>query len=142
MMILTFAYRIKDRRAKKALAVHARGVNQVWNYLVARQKDIEARYHAGAPKRPWGSHFDLQKEVKGVGKELGIAQQSAQEVCKQFTISRDRNKSAPRFRASFGLKRALAACRAEAFRLISGEVLPARTFIGLLMVSRTGCNSV
>jgi phytoene dehydrogenase-like protein len=36
----------------------------------------------------------------------------------------------------------LAACRAEAFRLISGEVLPARTFIGLLMVSRTGCNSV
>jgi hypothetical protein len=37
---------------------------------------------------------------------------------------------------------ALAACRAEAFRLISGEVLPARTFIGLLMVSRTDCNSV
>jgi putative transposase len=106
-MILTFKYRIKDRRAKKALADHARGVNQVWNYLVARQKDIEDRYHAGAPKRPWGSHFDLQKEVKGVGKELGIAQQSAQEVCKQFTISRDRNKSAPRFRSSFGLKRVL-----------------------------------
>jgi len=37
---------------------------------------------------------------------------------------------------------ALAACRAEAFRLISGEVLPARTFIGRLMVSRTGCDSV
>jgi hypothetical protein len=36
----------------------------------------------------------------------------------------------------------LAACRAEAFRLISGEVLPARTFIGRLMVSRTGCDSV
>jgi putative transposase len=106
-MILAFKYRLKDRRAKKALADHARGVNQVWNYLVARQKDIEARYHAGSLKRSWGSHFDLQKEVKGVGKELGIAQQSAQEVCKQFTISRDRNKGALRFRASFGLKRAL-----------------------------------
>jgi hypothetical protein len=35
-----------------------------------------------------------------------------------------------------------AACRAEGFRLISGEVLPARTFIGGLMVSRTGCDSV
>jgi hypothetical protein len=35
-----------------------------------------------------------------------------------------------------------AACRAEGFRLISGEVLPARTFIGRLMVSRTGCDSV
>jgi hypothetical protein len=40
------------------------------------------------------------------------------------------------------VKGILAACRAEAFRLISGEVLPARTFIGRLMVSRTGCDSV
>ena len=40
------------------------------------------------------------------------------------------------------LTSALAACRAEAFKLISGEVLPARAFIGRLMVSRTGCDSV
>ena len=45
--------------------------------------------------------------------------------------------------ADFGeLWPTLAACRAEAFRLISGEVLRARTFIGRLMVSRTGCDSV
>lgn len=30
-MILTYKYRIKDRRARKVLRQHAWAVNQVWN---------------------------------------------------------------------------------------------------------------
>lgn len=106
-MILTYRYRIKDRIAKKTLLSHARGVNQIWNYLNARQRDIESRYRAGEAKRNWGSHFDLQKLVKGCGAEFGINQQTVGSVCQQFTISRDRNKGSLRFRSSFGSKRAL-----------------------------------
>jgi putative transposase len=106
-MIITYRYRVKDRSAKKTLARMAYATNQVWNYLVARHLDIEARYRSGAPKRKWGSHFDLTKLCKGVGAELGIHQQTAQEVCRQFAQSRDKDKRAPRFRSSFGSKRAL-----------------------------------
>lgn len=106
-MILTYKYRLKDRSARKTLVAYSYGVNQVWNYLNARQKDIEARYHAGAPKRNWETTFDLQKTVKGAGAEFGIHQQSVGGVCRQFAFSRDRNKGSLRFRSSFGVKRAL-----------------------------------
>lgn len=106
-MILTYKYRIKDRSARKTLARHAFGVNQVFNYLNARQKDIEARYRSGAPRRPWGSHFDLQKHVKGIGKEFDIHQQTVGAVCRQFAISRDHNRGSLRFRSSYGVNRAL-----------------------------------
>lgn len=43
----------------------------------------------------------------GVGAELGIHQQTVQEVCRQFAQSRDKNRGAPGFRSSFGSKRAL-----------------------------------
>lgn len=106
-MILTYRYRIKDRSAKKMLSRHAYAVNQVWNWCSAYQKDIEDRYRAGAPKRKWASQFDLQKLCKGVGGDLGIHQQTVQEVCRQFSESRDKNKGAIRFRSSFSAKRAL-----------------------------------
>ena len=106
-MILTYKYRIKDRSARKTLRRHAFAVNQVWNYAVAQQLDTENRYRAGAPKRKWASHFDLQKLTKGAGKELGIHQQTVGGICKQFAISRDKAKHAPRFRSSFGARRAL-----------------------------------
>ncbi len=106
-MIKTFKYRIKDNSAKKMLRRHAYGVNQIWNYLNARQKDIEKRYHSGAPKRKWGSHFDLQKLVKGCGAEFNIHQQTVGGVCKQFAVSRDKAHHSLRFRSSFGAKKAL-----------------------------------
>jgi hypothetical protein len=68
-VILTYRYRIKDNSAKKTLRRHAFACNQVWNYCAAYQRDIEARYRAGAPKRKWPSHFDLQKLTKGTSKE-------------------------------------------------------------------------
>ena len=66
-----------------------------------------ARYWAGAPRRKWLGAFDLAHACRGVGVELGIRQQTVQSVCDQFVKSRDQHKLAPRFRASFGLKRAL-----------------------------------
>jgi len=106
-VILTYRYRIKDNSAKKTLRRHAFACNQVWNYCNAYQRDIEARYRAGAPKRKWPSHFDLQKLTKGTSKELGIHAQTVGSVCEQFARSRDRAKHSLRFRASGGARRAL-----------------------------------
>lgn len=106
-MILTYRYRIKDRSAKKRLREHAYAVNQVWNYACSQQRDTEDRWKAGARPRRWASHFDLQKLCKGVGRELGIHQQSVGSVCREFAKARDKLKHAPRFRSSFGTRRAL-----------------------------------
>ena len=106
-MILTYKYRLKDRAAAKLLRAHAIAANQVWNWCVAQQRDVERRYRAGEKPRRWASHFDLAKQCKGTGKDLGIHQQSVQGICEQFTGSRDKLHHAPRFRASFGAKRAL-----------------------------------
>jgi putative transposase len=106
-MFLTYKYRLKDRSARKQLRQHAYAVNQVWNYCAAQQRDTENRYRSGAKTRRWASHFDLQKLCKGVGRELGLHQQSVGGVCRAFTQARDKLKGAPRFRSSFGTKRAL-----------------------------------
>lgn len=106
-MILTYKYRIKDRRARKYLRQHAWAVNQVWNWCVAQQRDVEARYRAGAPRRKWASHYDLKGLCKGVGRELHLNQQSVQDTCRRFTLARDKIRHAPKFRASFGTRRAL-----------------------------------
>lgn len=106
-LTLTYKYRIKDRRARKALARHAVAVNQIWNYCNAVQRDIEDRYKAGAPKRRWPTNYDLQKLVSGTSKDLGIHSSTAELTCDQFAISRDRAKHSLRFRSSFGQKRAL-----------------------------------
>lgn len=106
-MILTYRYRIKDRSARKTLRQHAYACNQVWNYANAVQRDIEARYRAGAPKRKWPSHFDLQKLTKGTSKLLGVHAQTVGAVCEQFARSRDKAKHSLRFRTSGGARRAL-----------------------------------
>ncbi len=106
-MILTYRYRLKDRHARKRLAAFARSVNQVWNWCVSQQRDTEERYRAGAKSRRWASSFTLAANCKGVGRELGIHQQTVQNVCEQFVASRTQRKRAPRFRASAGPKRAL-----------------------------------
>jgi transposase len=42
-----------------------------------------------------------------VGTELGLHQQSVNDVCRDFAKARDKAKHAPRFRSSFGARRAL-----------------------------------
>lgn len=104
---MTYRYRIKDRRASKRLGELAVGCNQVWNWCVAQQRDTESRYHAGAKPRRWASHFTLARECAGVGSELGIHQQTVQCICDVFVKSRNQARRAPKFRASFGARRAL-----------------------------------
>jgi transposase len=106
-MIRSYKYRIKDRSARKALLAYAYASNQVWNWCVAQQRDMEDRYRAGAPRRKWLSAFALSGSCKGVGAMLGIHQQTVQNICEQFARSRDQHKRCPRFRASFGMKRSL-----------------------------------
>lgn len=50
--------------------------------------------------------FALSAQCKGIGAELGIHQQTVQSVCDQFATSRDQHRRCPKFRSSFGLKRA------------------------------------
>lgn len=106
-MILTYKYRLKDRRAKRALSAHAYACNQVWNWCVAQHKNAVARYLSGAPPRRWMTYFDIAKQCKGVGVDLGIRQQTVELVCQRFALSRDQHKRCPKFRSSFGQKRAL-----------------------------------
>jgi IS605 OrfB family transposase len=106
-MILTYKYRIKDRSARKTLRRHAYAINQVWNYCVNHQREVQARYRSGAPPRRWPSKFDLAHLTAGSSKELGIHSQSIGEVCHQFVLSRDTWGRAPRFRASSGSGRSL-----------------------------------
>jgi putative transposase len=105
--MLTYKYRLKDRRAANVLSEHARACNQVWNWACAQQRDTEDRYRAGAKPRRWLSSFALAGQCRGIGRELGIHQQTVQTVCDTFANSRDKLKHAPRFRSSFGSKRAL-----------------------------------
>ena len=106
-MILTFKYRIKDATVGKYLDRHSRSVNFVWNYCCETQRKVEAYYKAGAPKRRWPSHFDLVKLTTGCAAELGLHSDTVGQICKQFVISRNAARHAPRFRASGGAKRAL-----------------------------------
>lgn len=101
-MILVYKYRLKDRNASKTLTRQAWACNQVFNWCVAQHRDTLDRYQLGAAKRQWLSAFDLAKQCQGVGRELGIHQQTVQVICEQWS----RNRST-KFRSSFGGKRAL-----------------------------------
>lgn len=106
-MLVIYKYRLKDRSARKKLREHAFSANQVWNWCSAQQRDTEVRYKAGAKRRRWLDHYDLVKVCGGVGKSLGIHQQSVGAICRQFAVSRDLLKHAPKFRSSYGVNRSL-----------------------------------
>lgn len=106
-MILTYKYRIKDATAGKHLRRHAIACNQVWNFCVATQREAERRWKAGRNVR-WPTAFDLIKLCSdGVAAELGINSQTIREICRYFCLSRNNTRKVPRFRSSFGPKKAL-----------------------------------
>jgi putative transposase len=105
-MILSFKYRVKDGTTKRHLNRHAIACNQVWNYCVATQREAERRWKAGMKVR-WPNAFDLIKLCTGSGTELSLHSDTVQTICRQFVASRDLHRRCPRFRASFGPKRAL-----------------------------------
>lgn len=106
MSIITFKYRVKDARVGKYLNGHAVACNQVWNFCVATQRETERRYNMGMRGR-WPSAFDLINLCAGSSIELGLHSDTIQTICRQFTAARDAHRRCPRFRASFGSKRAL-----------------------------------
>lgn len=105
-MILTFKFRVKDATAAKHLGRLAIAVNQVWNFCCATQREAERRRGAGLTVR-WPTAFDLIKLCTGAAADLGLHSDTISAICRQFAKSRDQHRKGPRFRASFGAKRAL-----------------------------------
>ena len=106
MSILTFKFRVKDATVGKHLDRHAIAANQVWNFCVTTQREAQRRRLAGSSvRRP--SAFDLIKLCTGSAADLSLHSDTVQTICRQFVISRDAKRKCPRFRASFGTKRAL-----------------------------------
>jgi len=106
MSILTFKFRVKDATTGKHLGRLAVATNQAWNFCVATQREAERRRSAGMNVR-WPTAFDLIKLCTGSAADLGLHSDTVSAVCRQFAKSRDQHRKRPRFRASFGSKRAL-----------------------------------
>lgn len=104
MSMLSFKYRIKsgDRRLNR----HAIACNQVWNFCVATQREAERRWR-GDKRVRYPSAYDLIRLTTGVAADLGLHSDTVGQICRQFARSRDAKRKCPRFRASFGAKRAL-----------------------------------
>jgi hypothetical protein len=83
--------------------MHMLSINQVWNSCNGHQKYLEKRYRDGFHKSGnWKSWYDFKSELNGVGKELNIPQQTVQEVCREYSIKRDKRKRSLKYRVSFG----------------------------------------
>lgn len=105
--MLTFKYRVKDATAGKHLNRHAWACNQVWNFCVATQREAERRWKAGLNVR-WPTAIELSALCRGVGRAgLDLHSDTVSVVCRQFAASRNSHKKCPRFRSSFGPRRAL-----------------------------------
>lgn len=105
-MILTLKYRIKDASCAARLERMSRSANQVWNFCVATQREAQRRRVAGLAAR-WPTWIDLDELTRGVSDVLGIHSDTVTQICRRFAQSRDQHRRCPRFRASFGPKRAL-----------------------------------
>ena len=104
MSIISFKYRIKS--GDRSLRRHAIACNQVWNFCVATQREAERRW-GGDKRARRPTAFDLIRLTTGVAADLGLHSDTVTQICRQFAKSRDVNRKCPRFRASFGGKRAL-----------------------------------
>ena len=102
---ITYKYRVKDSNHINYLESLSREVNFVWNELVKYQEKVNSNWKAGRNDSKWPTHFDFGKWSRG--SELSLHSDSINEVCKQFTQSRNKNKKTPRKRHSFAPKKAL-----------------------------------
>lgn len=104
MSVITYKFRVKN--GVKRLDVLAIQCNQVWNFCVATQREAERRYKAGISCR-WPTWVDLCKLCAGSSALLGIHSDTVASIVRQFAKSRDQHRKCPRFRTSFGTRRAL-----------------------------------
>lgn len=106
-MNLTYKYKLRHPSYGRRLRRHAVALNQVWNYAATRQKKLQKAYREGSPGVRWPSEFDLDKATAGTSMDLETSAGSIQKVIRKFTQSRAQAQKAPRFRHSYGPKRAL-----------------------------------
>lgn len=104
MSIITFKYRVKS--GDSALRRHGIACNQVWNFCADTQHEAERR-RQGDKQILWPTAFDLIRLTTGAAAGLGLHSDTVGQICRQFVKSRDQHGRCPRFRASFGRKRAL-----------------------------------
>lgn len=106
----TLHLRVKDKHAKW-LAEQAGQVNQVWNFCVGTAHKYGPKHYVGKTK--FFSNYDYHKLTSGLSKEEGIILPAAsiQSVCDEVATRTKRTATKkwqiPRFRASFGAKKAL-----------------------------------
>lgn len=105
-MILTYKYRLKGKRSTRQLRRYAWAVNQVWNFCAQTQRAIQRAFRDGLSPR-WPSFYDLKRLATGTSRDLGLHAQTIQNVCEQFSKSRDMHKKCPRFLRSGGPRRSL-----------------------------------
>lgn len=104
MSVITYKFRVKNGvKRLDALTIQC---NTVWNFCVATQREAQRRRDAGLSTR-WPTWVDLCKLCAGSSTLLGIHSDTVAQICRQFTKSRDTNRKCPRFRASFGSRKAL-----------------------------------
>lgn len=104
MSIISFKFRVKS--GERHLRRHMVACNQVWNFCVSTQREAERRWK-GDKRVRYPSAFDLIRLTTGVAADLGLHSDTVGQICRQFAKSRDTKRRCPRFRASFGGKRAL-----------------------------------
>jgi putative transposase len=102
--VLSFKYRI--RSGARHLRRHAIACNQVWNFCVSTQRESERRWK-GDKRAPYLGAFDFVRLTTGAAADLGLHSDTVNQICRQFTKARDTKRKCPKFRASFGSKRAL-----------------------------------
>lgn len=100
-VVLTYRYRIRGTSAARRLTRMSRAVNQVWNYCGQIFNDS---YRLN---KRWPYFTELCGLIAGSTSLLGLHSDTVQDVVKHWVKSRDRSKRRPRWRASFGAKRAL-----------------------------------
>jgi putative transposase len=104
LSLISFKFRIKT--GERHLRRHAIACNQVWNFCVATYREAERR-RAGDQRVCYPRAFDLIRLTTGVGAELGLHSDTVGQICRRFAQNRETAGRCPRFRASFGAKRAL-----------------------------------
>lgn len=104
MSIITFKFRVKS--GQRQLRRYTAACNQVWNFCVATQREAERRWN-GDKRTRLLSAFDFIKLTTGAAADLGLHSDTVGQICRQFAASRNAKINCPRFRASFGSKRAL-----------------------------------
>jgi putative transposase len=106
MMVIAFKFRVKDSSTRRHLKRHAKACNQVWNYCCQIQRHAERR-RAWGGRGKWPTAYDLEKLCSGSSVALDIPSESINRICHVFVASRNAKRGCPKFRPSYGARRAL-----------------------------------